>query len=67
MAQETRRRGLAPAPSVRGVAARKRGPAVATVTAYVSAELGRRLRVRAASDGRTVSAVVAEALERHLG
>ncbi len=51
----------------RGLSPRKRGPAVSCLTAYVAEELGRRLRVRAASDGRTVSAVVAEALERHLG
>lgn len=51
----------------RGIASRKRGPAVACLTSYVAPELARRLRVRAAEGGTTASAIVGEALARFLG
>lgn len=51
----------------RGLSPRKRGPAVSCLTAYVPVELARTLRVRAATDGRTASAIVADALASHLG
>ena len=61
-------RAASPAPGKpRGLAARKRGPAVACLTAYVDPELARALRMRAASDGRTASALVGDALARFLG
>jgi hypothetical protein len=50
----------------RGLSPRKRGPAVVAMTVYVPQDAARRLRVRAAEDGRTVSSLVVEALGREL-
>ena len=43
---------------------RRRGQPVTKITASVSPQLARAVRVRAATQGRTVSDVVSEALER---
>lgn len=50
----------------RGLRARKHGEPAAYVTAYVPPGLALELRVRAARDGRTQSAIVADALAAHL-
>jgi len=65
MARKTRPEPVPPSPRARR--ARKRGPDVACLTAYLPPELARALRVRAATDGRTASAIVADALASHLG
>ncbi|UJR84275.1 ribbon-helix-helix domain-containing protein [Sandaracinus amylolyticus] len=48
--------------SERGIRDRKRGPAVAYVTAYVAPELARELKMRAAAEGRTGSELVERAI-----
>lgn len=48
---------------VRGACARAKGE-VTRITAYLPPSLARSLRVRAAQQGRTVSAVVSDALEQ---
>lgn len=48
---------------VRGSCPRANGADVTRITAYLSPPLARSLRVRAAEEGRTVSAVVSDALE----
>jgi hypothetical protein len=55
-----------PSRPARGLASRVRGPDVACLTSYVPPSLALRLRVRAAEEGRTASAIVSEALERFL-
>ena len=53
-------------PAPRGTAPRKRGPDVSCLTAYVDAGLARALRIRAATEGRTTSALVGDALASFL-
>lgn len=53
--------------SGRGLRERKRGPAVAHLTAYVDPDLARRVKLRALAEGRTGSEIVGEALEQLLG
>jgi hypothetical protein len=51
----------------RGTRERKEGGQVVVLTAYLPPELAQRARIRAVSEGRTVSAVVAHALQDLLG
>lgn len=64
--EPTRKKRPSARPAPRGLSPRKRGPAVVAMTVYVPQDAARRLRVRAAEDGRTVSSLVVEALGREL-
>jgi hypothetical protein len=65
MLANMRRSKLVPssATQIRGYRVRASGDAVC-LTAYVAPDLARAVRLRAATEGRTISALVSEALER---
>lgn len=53
-------------PKTRGTVARKRGPSVARIVAYLETPLGNQLLVKCASERRTISECVAEAVQQWL-
>ena len=57
----------APVAPVRGLLVRKGGASAVRVTAYLSPDLAKRLRMRAAEIGRSASEIVSQALGDHLG